>query len=281
MANSGHDLGSCAVTGLPVLANTAPTHLRSRPTAALFDGVDTSPQPRTHHQRPTRPHSHRPERHTGHLPPVAVWHIRQDATGPDLTVADALRLLAVYTSRGGLIIDLDTDPALALVARAIGRRHVPMYDRRQAAGLDMHLGQAQLVALAWPRPGHDATEPAALLQAAAQLLDHDGHVLVSTATQAGQPRAEGHARLLDAAYTSGLRCVQRIVIVHTASGPDHFVYAGAGRDLCELVGDPLYGDGSAIGKDLLVCRQQAPSDRRPDRHTPDRDDVGPAGKPRP
>lgn len=215
------------------------------------------------------------------MPPVAVWHISQDTTGPDLTVADAVRLVAVYTSRGSLIVDLDADPALALAARAEGRLYLPAHDRRQTAGLDTHLGRTQLVALAWPRPGSDAAEPAVLLQAAAQLLDDDGHVVVSRAPQPDRPEADGHGRLLDAAYATGLRGVQRIVIVHAPNGPDRFIYAGAGADIRELVGDHPCGDATGIGRDLLVCSRTAPGGRRPDRRTPARDNAGPAGEPTP
>lgn len=215
------------------------------------------------------------------MPPVAVWHIRQDTTGPDLTVADAVRLVAVYTSRGGLIVDLDADPALALSARAGGRLYLPVHDRRHAARLGTRLGRAQLVALTWPRPGHDATEPAVVLQAAAQLLDDDGHVVVSTALQNHRPEADGHGRLLDAAYATGLRGVQRIVIVHTANGPDRFVYAGPGADLRELVGDHRHGDVTGDGRDLLVCRRTDAGGRRPDRRTPAHGMAGSAGEPTP
>jgi hypothetical protein len=215
------------------------------------------------------------------VPPVAVWHIGQDATGPDLTAVDAARLVAVYTSHGGLIVDLDADPALALAARAGGRLYLPVHDRRQAAGLDIHLGRAQLVALAWPRPGHDAAEPAVLLQAAAQLLDDDGHIVVLTATQPDRPEADGHGRRLDAAYACGLRCVQRIVIVHAETGPDRFVYAGAGADLRELVGHHPRGNASGIGLDLLICRRNAADGRRSDRRASTPGMAGPASEPTP
>jgi hypothetical protein len=246
-----------------------------------LDDVNTSPQPNTGRQPRPRPYSQHPDLYTGHAPPVAVWCIRQDTIDPDLSVADALRLVAVYTSRGGLIVDLDADPALALAARAGGRLHLPVNDRRRAAGLDMRLGQAQLVVLAWPRPDHDAAELAVLLQAAAQLLDDDGHVIVSTAPQPGRPESDGHARLLDAAYATGLRGVQRIVIVHAPTGPDRFTYAGAGADVRELTGDHPRGDAAGIRRDLLVCGRATAGGRQPDRRTLVRDGASPSGEPTP
>jgi hypothetical protein len=88
---------------------------------------------------------HTPPTTTDHCPPIAVWHTGHDRAGEDLTVDDAMLLLSVYTTCSATVVDLDADPALALVARASARPHLPLRTLDSADRLRPAASRAELV----------------------------------------------------------------------------------------------------------------------------------------
>lgn len=149
----------------------------------------------------------------GHLPvPVAVWPVDVPDAGPSpaarsLPPALAARLVGVYSRPRELVVDFDSDPALAGAAGASARDYRPA---GEAAG---RTGDAALVVLRWPRPddGSRFTSPRTALATCRRLMRPDG---TAVATVAPAMVATGDVQaLLRVGLRTGLSYRQRIIAV--------------------------------------------------------------------
>jgi hypothetical protein len=175
--------------------------------------------------------------------PINVWRITDVARpdvlgrGVDLTPQLAVLLLGVFTRPADLVIDLADDVALAGAARAGSRRHLPVHDPTDLAGLAGHTsgmeadgptrtnqltGAARLAFMPWPLPAKTGKNPnpATLLTTCRQMLAEGGRAVVALAATEGElPYVERFHLVLRAAHHAGLDYVRHIVVTAPAASP--------------------------------------------------------------
>lgn len=152
-----------------------------------------------------------------------------------LTSRLAALLVATFTLRGDIVVDLSGDPALAGAAGAAARRYVAPDDLAALTTLSSrgHLdGSVGLIVLRWPTPSTrplyspsrtsqagrsssiEVSGAGAMFDACAQLLAHDGCTLVVLRpVPTGRPYDEHTSAIIPAARRAGLGYLQHIVAV--------------------------------------------------------------------
>jgi hypothetical protein len=146
--------------------------------------------------------------------PINVWRLtdvsRSRARQPDsgLTPHLAVLLLGVFTRPGDLVVDVAADPALAGVARAGARRHLPVHDPADLATLPRAAGAVRLAFLPWPLQSTSSTGVTETDRAAAttvftacrRRLGADGRAIVALVpTEARRPYVEQSQVVIPAA----------------------------------------------------------------------------------
>jgi hypothetical protein len=134
--------------------------------------------------------------------PLTVWHVPAPARSRTLSLPLAQRLVAGFTHRHDLVLDLTTGPALPRAAMSARRR----LRRHTAARLQHGEESAALLVAPWP-PGVD---PAQFLTGCAGQLRPGGHAALIIAT--GQVTI--HQRLIAAGHTAGLAYLQHYIAAH-------------------------------------------------------------------
>lgn len=163
------------------------------------------------------------------LPPprAAATSVTVAARRGRLSVHAAAQLVAVYTRRGELVADLDSDPALAAAAGWLDRPHRGITGHGWAIGArggQLSPRRAQLLVAALPRPG--ATTLASLTRwmghARARLITPGGHLLaiVAAATRPGRPYPDHATTIVAAAGAAGWVWQQQLIDI-TEPLPEH------------------------------------------------------------
>jgi hypothetical protein len=136
--------------------------------------------------------------------PITVWQLPAPPPASTLSLPLAQRLVANYTHRHDLVLDLTAGPQLARAAMSAHRRT----RRQHPDDLDAPEGGREPAALAvapWP-----ADEPPQWLSTCANRLAPGGCLVLVLAT--GEVTI--HPRLVTAARTAGLTYLQHIIAAH-------------------------------------------------------------------
>lgn len=187
------------------------------------------PQPMPYPHRTTTPAGLDPVPVAVLLPPprAATTRVTVAARRGQLSVHAAAQLVAVYTRRGELVADLDSDPALAAAAGWLDRPHRGITGHGWAIGArggQLSPRRAQLLVAALPRPG--AATLASMTRwmghARARLITPGGHllVIVAAATRPGRPCPDHATTIVAAAHAAGWVWQQQLIDV-TEPLPEH------------------------------------------------------------
>lgn len=139
------------------------------------------------------------------LVPITVWQVPAPPPGATLSLPLAQRLVANYTHRHDLVLDLTTGPQLARAAMSTHRRT----DRRDPDDLDTGNEGRELAALAVAACPADEQPPTWLSVCAGRLAPGGCLVLVLATGEVSI-----HPRLVTAARTAGLSYLQHIIAAH-------------------------------------------------------------------
>jgi hypothetical protein len=173
-----------------------------------------------------------PSHHRRHTPPT-------DAPAPappdwcGVQPNDAAHLIAAYTRRGDLVIDLDAHPTITRAARYLGRQPVHLLTAGQhrrllpappARRILGRHGGAGLVLARLPRTGADSLDLHAMTQAMQSwrtLLRPGGHLLTALSAHGPETASISHrCTVITAARTAGLTWQQEFLILR-APLPDY------------------------------------------------------------
>ncbi len=182
----------------------------------------------------------------GHPPvPITAWRLTdlgpaaggEDGSGPVSAHARlAQLLLATFTLRGQLVVDLAGDVVLAGVAGAGARRYHHLPPGRRRTAVHLH-GAAQLVYADWPpttgphacpgpgsatmAPDGDDSRPEPgpqagdLLRLCSNLLTRRGTTVIAVRPQADVAYMDQAALLIPAAHAAGLGYLQHLLAITT------------------------------------------------------------------
>jgi hypothetical protein len=205
--------------------------------------------------------------------PIAVWRLDdRDDTGPGapgsrLASRLAQRLVLVYTRRGDVVVDFDSDPQLEHASAHTSRTYLSITDPSAVADLDTLTEPVSLVVLRWP-PRHTTRTPASIadLFAACRLImtaDTCAIAAVSSASpgEPGTTYAEHLGELLPAARAAGLTHVLHIVAVTAPGDGDEFLYYATPPEAeAARQGWPDSDNGPSYSVDLLVFTNRSRHD---------------------
>jgi hypothetical protein len=133
--------------------------------------------------------------------PITVWHVPAPAQSQTMSLPMAQRLVAGFTHRHDLVLDLTTGPQLARAASSARRRHT-------AGSLD-HPGEPAVL-LVTPWPPDRSQRPVEFLSACAGRLQPGGCVALVIAT--GEVTI--HQQLIAAGHAAGLTYLQHYIAAH-------------------------------------------------------------------
>ncbi|GIF47487.1 hypothetical protein DFJ67_6964 [Asanoa ferruginea] len=169
----------------------------------------------------------------GDAPAIAVWRLddRDHACSapPRSGLASRLaqRLVHVYTRRGDVIVDFDSDPNLEEVSGSESRMYLSINDPSAAAEIAV---DASLVFLGWSTPSAVATPASIADRIGACQLILNANTCAVAAVRAALPGRPGPTfadhldEILPAVRAAGMTCALHIVAIIGAWDRDEFLY---------------------------------------------------------
>ena len=136
------------------------------------------------------------------LVPITVWQVPAPPSTATVSLPLAQRLVANYTHRHDLVLDLTTGPQLARAAMSAHRRT----HRHHPQDLGRGRESAALAVASWPVD----EQPPRWLSTCADRLARGGCLVLVLATG----EVSIHPRLVTAARTAGLTYLQHIIAAH-------------------------------------------------------------------